>query len=65
MLPQFAQDDDGGITFYIHYESPGPEKEANWLPAPQGPFSLMMRLYWPKAEALEGKWTPPPVQIVE
>ncbi|HMP74458.1 MAG TPA: DUF1254 domain-containing protein [Kiritimatiellia bacterium] len=65
MLPQFIKDDDGGITFFIQNESPGPEKEANWLPAPQGPFSLIMRLYWPKAEALEGKWTPPPVQIVE
>jgi hypothetical protein len=65
MLPQFIKDDDGGITFVIQNESPGLEKEANWLPAPQGPFSMMMRLYWPKAEALEGKWTPPPVQRVE
>lgn len=65
MLPQFTKDDDGSITFFIQGESPGSEKEANWLPAPQGPFSLIMRLYWPKAEALEGKWTPPPVSIIE
>jgi len=65
MLPQFIKDDDGGITFFIQNESPGPEKEANWLPAPQGSFSLMMRLYWPQAEALDGKWTPPSVSMVE
>lgn len=35
---------------------------ANWLPAPAGPFSLTMRLYWPKAEALDGNWMPPPVR---
>jgi hypothetical protein len=65
MLPQFIKDEDGGITFHIQNGSPGPDQEANWLPAPQGPFSLMMRLYWPQAEALEGKWTPPPLQILE
>jgi hypothetical protein len=61
MLPQFTRDADGGITLYIQNVSPGAEKEANWLPAPSGPFALFMRLYWPKAEALDGKWTHPPL----
>jgi hypothetical protein len=65
MLPQFKKDADGGLTFYIQPESPGADKEANWLPAPKGPFKLVMRLYGPKAEALEGKWTQPPLQAVK
>jgi hypothetical protein len=64
MLPQFNRDAEGGITFYIQNESPGADKEANWLPAPKGPFFSVMRLYWPKPEALEGKWKQPPMQRV-
>ena len=48
MLPQFKRDADGGLTLIIQNESPGKDKEANWLPAPKGPFSMIMRLYWPK-----------------
>lgn len=59
MLPQFTKDADGGITLYIQNESPGKDKEANWLPAPEGAFMMVLRLYWPKAEATEGKWTQP------
>jgi len=40
-------------------ESPGKDKEANWLPGSKGPFIMFMRLYWPKGEPLEGKWTAP------
>lgn len=47
MLPQFKRDADGGITFHIQNESPSPDKEANWPPAPKGPFFAVMRLYWP------------------
>jgi hypothetical protein len=65
MLPQFKRDADDGITFYIQHNSPGADKEANWLPAPKGPFAIFMRLYWPKAEALEGKWTAPPLKRTE
>lgn len=65
MLPQFKRDADGGITFYIQHESPGADQEANWLPAPQGPFFCVMRLYWPQLEATEGKWQPPPLQRVK
>lgn len=62
MLSQFKRDADGGITFHIQDTSPGVEKEANWLPAPKGPFIMFMRLYWPKPEALEGEWKQPPLQ---
>lgn len=62
MLPQFQRDADGGLTFSIQPESPGAELEANWLPAPQGPFFCAMRLYWPKATALDGTWQAPAIQ---
>jgi hypothetical protein len=65
MLPQFVKDSDGGITFYVQNESPGKDKEPNWLPAPKGPFAVYMRLYWPKEEALNGSWTEPPLRVVE
>jgi hypothetical protein len=61
MLPKFVKDADGGLTLRIQNERPGKDQEVNWLPAPKGPFSVIMRLYWPKEEALDGKWTPPPV----
>jgi hypothetical protein len=64
MLPKFARDSDGGLTFYIQNESPGKAKEANWLPAPKGPFFLAMRLYWPKDEATNGRWVAPPLKRV-
>jgi hypothetical protein len=64
MIPQFKKDADGGLTLYVQNESPGKDKEANWLPAPKGPFVMFMRLYWPKPAALEGKWTAPPLKRV-
>jgi hypothetical protein len=65
MLPQLQRDADGGLTLLIQNESPGKDKEANWLPAPKGPFVMAMRLYWPKEEAVDGKWTAPPAQQVK
>jgi hypothetical protein len=59
MLPQFRRDADGGLTFYLQHDSPGAAHEANWLPAPEGPFVVFLRLYRPKAAALDGTWTPP------
>jgi hypothetical protein len=64
MIPQFKKDADGGFTLYFQKKSPGADKETNWLPAPEGPFLVVMRLYWPKPEALEGKWTAPPLKRV-
>ena len=59
MLPNLNRDQDGGLTLYLQYESPGKDNESNWLPAPNGPFFMVMRLYWPKPDALDGRWTPP------
>ncbi len=56
---------DGSLDLYFQNESPGSDKEANWLPAPKGPFNLTMRLYAPKEEALTGQWNPPPVTRTE
>jgi hypothetical protein len=66
MLPSLKRDASGGITLYVQHASPGADKEANWLPSPSGPFFTVMRLYWPKPEALDGKWKAPPlVQAAE
>jgi hypothetical protein len=56
---------DGSLDLYIQRDSPGADKESNWLPAPKsGAFSMNMRLYWPKPEALDGTWQPPAVKRV-
>lgn len=60
------QNPDGSVDLYIQNESPGPDKEANWLPAPAGKFILMLRMYWPSEGSpsiLDGSWTIPPVRI--
>ncbi len=57
----FKYESDGSLTLYFQNENPGKDKEANWLPAPKGPFNLTMRLYAPKSEALTGRWNPPSV----
>jgi len=54
--------DDGSLTVYVQNNSPGPDKEGNWLPAPNDEFSLYIRAYWPKSEITEGKWVPPQIQ---
>ena len=65
MLPGMKKDKDGSLTLYVQKDSPGKDKESNWLPAPDGPIYLVMRLYWPKTEAPSilppgtGTWNPP------
>jgi hypothetical protein len=55
---------DGSLDIFVQHTSPGSDHESNWLPAPRGPLGITMRLYAPKAEALLGKWNPPPMQRV-
>jgi hypothetical protein len=65
MLPSMKTDADGSLTLYIQKDSPGADKESNWLPAPDDPIYLVMRLYWPKTTPPsilppgEGTWKPP------
>jgi hypothetical protein len=61
----FSYNPDGSLDLYFQNESPGADKEANWLPAPKGTFNLTMRLYAPKSEALTGKWSPPVMGVQE
>ncbi|AWY39158.1 DUF1254 domain-containing protein [Pseudomonas putida] len=62
MLGDLKRDADGGITLYIQHQQPVGEQLANWLPAPDGPFYIAGRLYWPKPEAFDGRWQAPKVQ---
>ncbi|MGE3872960.1 MAG: DUF1254 domain-containing protein [Parvibaculaceae bacterium] len=64
-LPELKKDPDGGLTLYLQHEAPGKDEEANWLPAPKGPFEATMRLYLPKPEALDGRWKAPPLEKAE
>jgi len=71
MLPNMKKNADGSLTLYIQKDSPGKDKESNWLPAPNDLIYLVMRLYWPKTEAPsilppgEGTWKPPGVVKVK
>ena len=58
--------DNGSLTITIQHEQPPDDAEkANWLPAPEGPFYLTLRIYWPEQAALDGTWTPPPVRRID
>ncbi|MCP1765634.1 hypothetical protein ABIF64_006539 [Bradyrhizobium japonicum] len=61
----FKRDADGSLTIYFQNDNPGGDREANWLPAPKGPFNLTMRLYAPKSDALTGVWNPPGIKRVD
>ena len=62
MLPSLKRDADGGLTIHIQHDSPDADDESDWLPAPNGPFFTVLRLYWPKHAALDGTWKAPPLQ---
>jgi len=64
MMDQFVIEKDGSLTLYIQKDSPGKKLEANWLPAPDGPFYCVLRLYGPKKAALKGEWINPPMEKV-
>jgi hypothetical protein len=61
MLPDMKKNADGSLTLRIQKDSPGKDEESNWLPAPNGPAYIVMRIYWPKEAALKGTWLPPAV----
>lgn len=61
MLPNLKKNPDGSLTIYIQKDSPSADREPNWLPAPNGPAYVVMRIYWPKEDALNGTWKPPAV----
>lgn len=56
--------DDESLTLYVQRESPGRDKESNWLPAPAESFNLVMRLYWPTGAILDGSWKPPAIERI-
>lgn len=56
---------DGSVTIYMQPNSPGKDKESNWLPSKPGNYQLTLKLYWPKQEVLEAQWLPPAVERVQ
>lgn len=65
MLDDLKTDADGGLTLYVQHQSPGKDKESNWLPAPNGPFFGVLRIYMPKPEVASGQWQRPALTPVE
>ncbi len=65
MLPNLKLNEDGSLAIYIQKDSPGKNKESNWLPAPDGPLYMALRCYWPEEAILDGEWKLPPVERVE
>ena len=62
---QLKPDPDGSLTLYVQKDTPGKDKESNWLPAPEGDFRMVLRTYVPSPEIVKQEWAPPPVMKVE
>lgn len=62
MLKQFKREKNGSLVLYLGKDSPGEKLVSNWLPAPDGPFYVVIRLYGPEKDALEGRWLPPQIE---
>lgn len=62
MLDSLRKEEDGSVVIHASAKSPGAELESNWLPAPNGPCYMVLRLYWPDPVTFEGKWTQPALQ---
>ena len=62
--PGLKYNSDGSLDIYMQHESPGPDKESNWLPAPEGDFRPILRMYQPRPKALDGTYVLPPVRRV-
>jgi hypothetical protein len=71
MIPNMKKNKDGSLTLYIQKDALSADKKSNWLPAPDGPIYMVMRLYWPKETppsilpAGSGTWNPPPIQVAQ
>jgi hypothetical protein len=66
MMPELKKNADGSLTLFIQNEEPtDPIQKANWLPAPNGPIYVVLRLYWPKEAVLNGSWEPPGIELVK
>ena len=66
MLPELKKNADGSLTLFIQKDEPtDPVQKANWLPAPNGPIYIVLRMYWPKESVLNGNWQPPGIQAAK
>ena len=65
LLVPLKHNADGSLDLYIQSESPGKDKEGNWLPAPEGSFYAVLRMYGPEKQILDGSWKSPPVELVK
>ena len=63
--PGLEYNADGSLTIYLQRENPGPEKESNWLPTPEGEFRPALSIYEPKPQALDPSYTPPAIRRID
>ena len=59
MIEDFVFEDDGSLVIHVQKDPPGADREANWLPAPDGPYYVILRLYLPEQQVLDGEWAAP------